>query len=360
MSYEMVKEVLNKVVEIKRGLDSLSTEEIASRYNFDEGIPRAEMIDKVILRGLSEEERDIYIKYLEFYRSQKNAEMYGVVSALSDGIDRIVELYDKRQALLGKKANLQEEKHSTIMNIKGLPWIRAKIQFSRLEAEHKRYVSEWAAGVVSESKVSDEKESILESNFLVRGMSKKRVTRLEEQEAQIRARNERKSKVLERKVKGEITAYIDIIKCIVRESLKNNVIVTQLRKRYDLAGDELESVVLDDFMTYVFSLESKREESLSALTQEDVFYPVNKLDVADPDKYMDYYVQFVSTSIDIEIGRTLCESSRIMSDIRRKLLDQKEAYATLNDSMQEVMPTFTVPTAEENRIFAKVYKESKK
>lgn len=368
MSYEKVKEILNKVVAITNQLKELDNDELIKKYGLVESSNRDMLINQILKKKLSSVEYDIYDKYCSYYRVQKEQEVMSIAAMLGEQIDELSSLYDERQDVLHNKYVLENEKESIKRSILSLPWIRLKIDYDHLESEHKKLVGAINGEVIQESQIRDEIDSINGRNFIVRAKNKNKVAALKEKSTELKKSSRDEILKLKRNVRSLFAEYLDSLRVLVTDALKDKKLFELMRDTYSCTGgntagntkDEQVSFIVDEFVNYADRENAKYRENYTSCIEEGVFPPVGRLEAISPDEYKEYLIKFLCLPIDKKIGRCSLDASQIMGKIRNGLERQKESIDSLNDKTSHILSNRESDTTlDEEKIFSLVYKESK-
>ncbi|HAB67059.1 MAG TPA: hypothetical protein DCE23_06805 [Firmicutes bacterium] len=357
MSYEMVKEIVRKVSLIIKELDSLTDAMIVSQYNITDYIDRDDLVLKVIKQKIGDSDFEIYVRYCNYYRLQKEKEFNDAVGVLTSQIDDVTNLYNRRQELMYTRYLISDDKSELKREILSLPWIRLKIDYGQLKDEHNKLASTINHGIIANTKIDDEINEIKAKSFITR--NKRKIAAMQEEKRTSANDNRNEVLRLKQSVKRLFNAYIDSLKSLVLEGLANDRI-------FSLAGgsssnenrEESINRLYEEFMAYVNLMEKDKEESFASYIEEGVFPPVLRLQAVDPLTYQDYLIKFLSRDLDSKINKCFVESNEIMDRIRILLEQQKMCIGELsNNSGQIVINRSESPTEEESKIFSLVYKE---
>lgn len=368
MSYKKVKEVLNKVVAITNQLKNIDSDELVKKYKLVESSNRDVLIKQILKMKLSPVEYDIYDKYCSYYRVQREQEVMNIAAMLGEQIDELSSLYDERQDILRNKYLLENEKESIKRHVLSLPWIRLKIDYDRLESEHKKLVRTINGEIIQESQINDEIADINRRNFIVRARNKGKIVGLKEKKAELKKGSRDEILKLKRNVRGLFIEYLNSIRVLVTDALSDKKLFELMRDtRFCTGGnntgntrDEQVSLIVDEFVNYTDKENTKYTENYTSCIEEGVFPPVGRLEAISPDDYREYLTKFLCLPIDEKIGRCSLDASQIMSRIRSGLERQKDSIDSLNDRTSHILSNReTDITLEEEKIFSLVYKDSK-
>lgn len=367
MTYQKVKEVINKVIEILKEISQLDNEALSAMVPEYPSDNRANLVQSIIISRLTTEEYDIYVKYCEFYKSQKTLELKETVVALNTQIETLNDLYDERQRTLQERSNLNDQQTNLTRTISTLPWIRLKIAYSNLSKEHETYIKAVTSGIIKETQISDEITSIEEGNIITRAKNKRRLVALEEKESSLKLRHSRQHSVMRKRVVALVENYQEVLHDIIQSALANETIFKNACLSYPyytkktLEGSREEQVnsIIASILEQAENILSSQIDPISTYQEEDVYPPFGKLIELSPKEYESLINSYISKYLNVSLGRCDTKASRIMGSMKNCLSEQRECIAHLNDNQGGIILDHTTPTAEEKDIFQLIYKESK-
>ncbi len=323
-----------------------------------------EILDLLARKYLTDLEMAKYSHY-RAYKSKRDLQaVVDVITSLEETTSKITTFYEEIKGINTKSRAVNEEIRSLRFRFQDIPLIRIHTAYSAVERSYDSYIKTFTKTGMHRADVQDSIEKIDRSNFIVRGLKKKKAQKLKEHletytNSALSSIDTKKNAFFDERNK-----YYCYLRDVIYDLMGNDQLANALFLSAKSYGKEEISVTEDYLKVPRLSL-----KDLKGITQEDkVFVATHFFDFFekkcgekfDGDSYYQALTEFILYYYKNLVERMSYRKQKCYDEIRVLNNGQKEINARICESAR-MLAVFGEPlTDDQNDTYALVYTSGNK